>query len=470
LPRHEIARVSELLQSQLLQPININPVQPSLAQRHLFILEGAGPTAPSFNEFNPLFNRNRFALQASAVAGSNDTFGEEIVHSAIWNRFSYSLGQFHFETDGFRENNDQELDIYDVFAQISVTHKTSLQAEFRATDIERGDLSLNFFPDDFFPGQRQDREILSTRFGFRHVFSPGNDFIGTFTFQTFEGADDLRIPPAFSLDRDTDEDNFGGEIQFLHRSNLYSVVGGGGHFTTDQEIDETRVITPPPPPPPVPPIPPMIIPSKQNTDIDHTNVYIYSQVHFPQNVTWTIGASTDFFRGSTVDRDQFNPKVGVTWNPLPSTTLRAAAFRTLKRSLINNQSIEPTQVSGFNQFFDDPEGTTSWRYGFAIDQKFTAYLFGGAEYTRRDLEVPFTRVIGSVREILKVDWEEQEVRAYLFLTPYPWVALSAEYQYEQFDRDREFVANIENVKTHHVPLGIGFFHPCGAFSRLKGTY
>jgi outer membrane receptor protein involved in Fe transport len=336
--------------------------------------------------------------------------------------------------------------------------------------IERGDLSLNFFPDDFFPGQRQDREILSTRFGFRHVFSPGNDFIGTFTFQTFEGADDLRIPPAFSLDRDTDEDNFGGEIQFLHRSNLYSVVGGGGHFTTDQEIDETRVITPPPPPPPVPPIPPMIIPSKQNTDIDHTNVYIYSQVHFPQNVTWTIGASTDFFRGSTVDRDQFNPKVGVTWNPLPSTTLRAAAFRTLKRSLINNQSIEPTQVSGFNQFFDDPEGTTSWRYGFAIDQKFTAYLFGGAEYTRRDLEVPFTRVIGSVREILKVDWEEQEVRAYLFLTPYPWVALSAEYQYEQFDRDREFVANIENVKTHHVPLGIGFFHPCGAFSRLKGTY
>jgi tetratricopeptide (TPR) repeat protein len=37
LPRHEIARVSELLQSQLLQPININPVQPSLAQSNLFI-------------------------------------------------------------------------------------------------------------------------------------------------------------------------------------------------------------------------------------------------------------------------------------------------------------------------------------------------------------------------------------------------------------------------------------------------
>jgi len=49
LPRHEIARVSELLRSQLLQPINITPVQPQLAESNLKILEGAGPSAPSFN-------------------------------------------------------------------------------------------------------------------------------------------------------------------------------------------------------------------------------------------------------------------------------------------------------------------------------------------------------------------------------------------------------------------------------------
>ena len=42
LPRHEIARVSELLQSQLLQPINITPVQPPLAEGNLQILSGAG--------------------------------------------------------------------------------------------------------------------------------------------------------------------------------------------------------------------------------------------------------------------------------------------------------------------------------------------------------------------------------------------------------------------------------------------
>ncbi len=464
LPRHEIARVSELLQSQLLQPNNINPVQPSLAQSNLFILEGAGPSAPSFNEFNPLFNRNRFALQASGVVGNNDTLGEEIVHSAVWNRYSYSLGQFHFETDGFRENNDQEQDIYNLFGQASLSHRTSIQAEFRATEFERGDLTLNFFPDDILPGQRLKRDGLSARFGFHYAFSPGTDVIGTFTYQSIDLAEKDNIPPVFSLDKDTDEDNVGGEIQFLHRSDRYNVVGGGGHFTTDEEIDETTVISLPPP------LPPMVIPSKQSTDVDHTNAYVYSQVHFPRKVTWTLGASADFFRGRTVDRDQVNPKAGVIWSPVPSTTLRAAVFRVLKRSLINNQTLEPTQVAGFNQFFDDADGTDSWRYGLAVDRKFTATLFGGAEYTRRDLEVPFTRVTGSVREILKVDWEEQEVRAYMFLTPHPWLSLSIEYQYEKFDRDKEFVGFIENVETHRVPIGFGFFHPCGFFSRLRGTY
>ena len=84
LPRHEIARVSELLQSQLLQPINITPVQPRLAESNLLILSGAGPADLSFNEFNPLFNRNRFALQASGVAGSNSTLGDELVQSGVW--------------------------------------------------------------------------------------------------------------------------------------------------------------------------------------------------------------------------------------------------------------------------------------------------------------------------------------------------------------------------------------------------
>ncbi len=43
-PRREISRVSELLQAQLLQDININPVQPSLCRDQSQIFTGGGPT------------------------------------------------------------------------------------------------------------------------------------------------------------------------------------------------------------------------------------------------------------------------------------------------------------------------------------------------------------------------------------------------------------------------------------------
>ena len=55
------------------------------------------------------------------------------------------------------------------------------------------------------------------------------------------------------------------------------------------------------------------------------------------------------------DKDQFNPKFGVIWNPVPNTTLRGAIFRTLTRTLVEAQTVEPTQVAGFNQFFDETQ-------------------------------------------------------------------------------------------------------------------
>ncbi|MCI0554727.1 MAG: TonB-dependent receptor, partial [Anaerolineae bacterium] len=152
------------------------------------------------------------------------------------------------------------------------------------------------------------------------------------------------------------------------------------------------------------------------------------------------------------------PKFGVTWNPFPDTTVRAAAFRVLKKTLVADQTIEPTQVAGFNQFFDDNNGTDAWRYGGAIDQKFTKDIFGGAEFSMRDLTVP---LVGT----LEVDWEEYLGRAYAFWTPHPWLALRGEYIFERLK-----LVEIADIDTHRVPLGINVFHPAGLSGTLTATY
>ncbi len=198
-------------------------------------------------------------------------------------------------------------------------------------------------------------------------------------------------------------------------------------------------------------------------------------------MTFTVGASGDIFdadQKGTDDRDidesQFNPKFGVTWNPLTNTTLRGAVFRTFKRTLITDQTLEPTQVAGFNQFFDDFTATDTWVYGAAADQKFSQNIYGGVSFTLREQEVPWFDIppppAPPVPQLKGADWDEYLGRAYLYWTPHEWIALRAEYQFEKFDRDEEFNANIRKVKTHIFPLGINLFHPSGLSIGFQGTY
>jgi tetratricopeptide (TPR) repeat protein len=469
LPRHGIARASELLQSQLLQPINVTPVPPSLAESSLFILEGAGPSDPSFNEFNPLFERDRLALQASGVAGGNSILGDELIQSGLQGRFSYSLGQFYYETDGFRKNNDQDQNIYNAFAQAALSHKTSIQAEYRYTDLDAGDLLLKFRPTEFSNSLRQESINRTLRLGLHHAFNPRSDLIASVSY--WDG--DLDIYESFhdeffgidgASDFDIDSDGYMAEIQHMFHSSRFSVTSGLGYFNADSKHVEIMSYSPD-------------FFMEDTTTIHHyhthhTNLYVYSLINYPQEVTWTIGGSADFFRGGTrdLDHNQLNPKLGLTWNPFSGTTLRASAFRTLTRTLISNQTLEPTQVAGFNQFFAERDGTESRVYGIGVDQELSSVVYGGVEFVERDMDVIFFDL--NKLENQETDWEENLARVYLYWTPRPWLATSVEYQYERFERRDEFIGPdlFYNIKTQRVPLGINFFHPSGFIAGLKATY
>ena len=123
-------------------------------------------------------------------------------------------------------------------------------------------------------------------------------------------------------------------------------------------------------------------------------------------------------------------------------------------------------MAGFNQFFDDFEATKAWRYGIGIDQKFSSTVYGGVEFSKRDMDV--LEIAGDITS----DWEEKLVRAYLDWAPCPWLSTSAEYQYERFERDNKYIGPelFFDIKTQRLPLRIKFFHPSGFTAGLKATY
>ena len=452
-PRHEIARVSELLQAQLLQPININPVPPQLGVSRLLIAEGAGPAEPAFNEFNPLFNRNRLTLQAGALGGDENTVGDEITQSGLLNDFSYSLGQFHYQTDGFRTNNDLKENILDAFVQASLTPSASVQAEVRRQKTNHGDLELSFNPANPDESFRRKARESTARLGFHFAPAVHSDIIASVIFQDAKEDQSFDFF-GFPFDWRLETDGYIGETQYQFRNTLFSFIAGGGHYKLNSTLKQSFLGND----------------DKEHFDTTQNNGYLYSQIGYPAKVTWTLGASYDSLDDDkNGDFNKFNPKLGMIWDITPATTLRLAAFKVLKRTLIADQTIEPTQVAGFNQFFDDINGTESKRYGAAVDQILFPNLFGGLEVSRRDLKVPIAEATGGV---IKEDWHENFFRAYLNWTFLREFAFSSEYQYEYFDRnvEDEFGETPRKMKTHILPGTLGYFHPSGFFSRVRATY
>ena len=175
--------MSELLQSQLLQDININPVQPTLSESGFNVISSGGPARPGFNEFTPLFERNQAQLNTTGVIGNNSTRGGETVLSGIYDKLSLSAGQYLYKSNGFRKNFDLRDDISDLFAQAAVTPELNVQAEFRRRRVETGDLGLFFDPLlRRKPGFERDLDQDTGRFGARYSPTPQSDIIYSFIY------------------------------------------------------------------------------------------------------------------------------------------------------------------------------------------------------------------------------------------------------------------------------------------------
>jgi hypothetical protein len=200
---------------------------------------------------------------------------------------------------------------------------------------------------------------------------------------------------------------------------------------------------------------------------------VYGTLNFPDPVTWTAGVSYDHFEQNALKVEKVNPKFGVQWNVTDDLVLRGAVFRTVKPALINNQTLEPTEVAGFNQLYDDVNATAAWRYGVGVDHRLMDNLLIGGEATWRKVSVPILFFRANDYNLEKAD--EQTHRAYVHWLPIPELALNLEFVYDKYNTDNgKDLTNVfgfpEKAVTYSVPLGARYFHPSGFFAGAGVTY
>jgi len=475
-PRREVARVSEELQAQLLQDISIYPVQPSAGETGLNVATAGGPASAGFNEFTPLFQRDQAQAAVSAFMGSQNTSGYEVAASGLYNRFSVSAGAYEYASDGFRPNNDNKQSVNNFFAQAEVADGFNVQVEHRHRYSENGDLVMQFDPMTYYPDYRQQREIESNRIGARLNLGPRSTLLlsSIFSDRSEEGGLTLvNIPNVFIFRRDftVREDGTQHELQFLYRGDQFKLQAGASRSSSEVDtldLASSTVWVPFPfPPPPTIPVT-TVTATLANNELIDTRGYLYGYTRFPSVVQWTLGVGYDKHEEEAYNYDdaQISPKLGAKWDITSAVALRAAYFKTVKPALSANRTLEPTQVAGFNQIFDDANGTRATRYGAGLDWRAMRNVFTGLEATWRAIEHP-NIVSGAIQF---EDWDEQLHRLYAYWAPTARWSLGMEGVYDNFESGSLDISRPRNVTTFSVPVRVQYFHPTGWFASLVTTY
>lgn len=173
---------------------------------------------------------------------------------------------------------------------------------------------------------------------------------------------------------------------------------------------------------------------------------------------------------TAINISKFSPKFGLQWSVIDAMRLRLAWFEAVKTNLIGQQTLEPTQVAGFNQFYDDPNGTKTRRKGVGIDVRISSFLYGGIEGSIRNLEIPQLFLDGIFDK-----QREQIYRSYLYSVFDENWSVTSELQYEVFSRKKDFllISNSSSpnaIYTLSAPIKINYFSPSGILASLTGTF
>lgn len=458
-PQYDAARASEVLQAQLLQPLSATPLLPLLGEANLLAVEGAGPSALGFREYNAMFVREKPWLSISALGGSNQTGADEIALSGIYDRFSYALSQYHYETIGHRDNNDARYDVLSAYTKFQATEDLSFLLQLGQRKEDRGDLEERLPNTQQAPFQQVNDTTDSVLLGAHLKLSPRVDLLTALNYQEVK-FDQLTRIPLLDVEFNQKARTSNAEVQGQFSNFPGHLVIGGDWAETNADLVTSNITSDP--------ILQLILPPQvlgNDTDRYQTG-YGYWTITPLQQLELTLGTAY-----AELDKESFGrkisgwyPKFSAIYRAAPDVDLRAAYFQSLKRPLPIEQTLEPTQLGRFNQFSDESEGIESDQYGLGVDVNMGSDQWLGAEALSIKSNVPSIAEAGKL-----LDAEQMQGRLYWNWSGDPW-AISLSYQYEKTKYTSSFFLDAPTpLTTQRLPLQVRWLSDSGLVVSATAT-
>jgi hypothetical protein len=189
------------------------------------------------------------------------------------------------------------------------------------------------------------------------------------------------------------------------------------------------------------------------------SAYSYLYVDWPKDITWTLGGSLASYEDDEpegADIDKFLPKLGVRAHLADRVTVRASYLESLKPSLVSDQSIEPTEVAGFNQYYDSFNGALLEQAGVGLDFDVTSDIKIGGEGIWRWWDLPGGHDV-------ETDETVYRLFAYAVLTDH--LALAAELSHELSHSD--VFNDFAKWEADSLPVTLSYFSDSGLFGSAQ---
>ena len=504
-PGYAPAFLSEQLQGRIYQPVNTNAVRPDVVNE-----------SASFNEYTSLISRNRMRSFAGVTYGDTDTDMSEYYATGTQcpdpttgalgpceldsshpssgdltltlnrDRFAGAVSYSAVQTDGFRANSDVDQRWARGYFAFAPTYRDQVQLSVIDGTRETGDFPLRDVPAVYSP-QRIETDLTNVGVGYHRILSPSSDLAVSATYN--DAQQDL-TSQFFNTSSQAELTGPQVEAQYVKRGARVTWTAGAGHFDGEQEVSGTRFDV-------------QLGDFAQfaaSGDDTFSNGYVYAKLRGLGKFEVSAGLAYEDVLAPVgllpprdaqlgvgdveFEDDRVSPKIGVSLHATSSTVLRAAAYERLSPAIGRLQTLEPTQVAGFNQVFDDPGGTSSRNYGLGVDQRISRNFYFGLSALNRDLEIPepfcdapdplfgcIGQTATTVTERSSDDWLGN---VYVNGTVAQRVALSLDYAYEERDFDFTQVSFDGSfghyLETQRTRPQVRVFLPMGLFAHVRSSY
>jgi hypothetical protein len=392
--RAGLARQSEYLQAALREPLGALPpplllaegIQPGAVVPQQGFFRPALPDRTSFNDYAAVFNRRGFGADVEATAGAQESRGDQVQLAGASGSVGGSLSQLHFQTDGFGPYNNLDNTIWRGILQLDLGPDTRLHLEYKDFDGTRD--GVTFPVDVSAQPQSIDERRHHPRIALLHRFNDADEVV---LLASREAVDQVitNLPTTGNFLASPrydhlDDVNHGGEIQFLHTSGNLRLIAGGivsrdnQHYLYGLGEYGSYGVSPE---------------STIDNGVRTHNVYVYSRYRPRPSLLLETGLGYDdqvLESSVTPDYHQhlLSPKLGLRWQALPGGELRLAVFRGVNRFALNGATLEPTQVAGFGEYYNDGPGTRADRAGLGWAQHLADGWAWGLELSGRKLRLP----------------------------------------------------------------------------------